>query len=247
MTQTIHIKASGGVDFYQQIATFAYGSYVLHGSGAVIVTEFRLGIDREGRAEQKNPGTRRTWVEGDLAYTPFSQEAELTEEVIEQINHYDPELQCVFAMVDSEGKATVLTLNAAEHMGSTPKMLYEEMSSGLRLTEGLVSENEEHIAISYGKVHTDEHPFPTVARVSAPRDGVINLEFLIDDSTTHDAETMADVRRRVHWLFIEKGEANPWAYAQYHCTTAANIYSRVHCGWVPGSDAPKKNFEELGV
>ena len=127
MTQTIHIKASGGVDFYQQIATFAYGSYVLHGSGAVIVTEFRLGIDREGRAEQKNPGTRRTWVEGVLAYTPFSQEAELTEEVIEQINHYDPELQCVFIMADSEGKAeSVMTLNAAEHMGSTPKMLFEE-------------------------------------------------------------------------------------------------------------------------
>ena len=39
MDRTIHIKASGGVDFYQQIATFAYGSYVLHGSGAVIVTE----------------------------------------------------------------------------------------------------------------------------------------------------------------------------------------------------------------
>ena len=70
-------------------------------------------------------------------------------------------------MVDSEGKATVLTLNA-QKLASPPKRLYEEMSSGLRLTEGPVSENEEHIAISYGKVHTDEHPFPTVARVSAP-------------------------------------------------------------------------------
>ena len=39
MTQTIHINASDGTDFYQQIATFAYGSYALHGSGAVIVTE----------------------------------------------------------------------------------------------------------------------------------------------------------------------------------------------------------------
>ena len=33
MDQTIHINASDGTDFYQQIATFAYGSYVLHGSG----------------------------------------------------------------------------------------------------------------------------------------------------------------------------------------------------------------------
>ena len=155
MTQTIHINASDGTDFYQQIATFAYGSYVLHGSGAVIVTEGEFRVHGEGR------------VEAALTYIPFSQEAELPDEVIEQINDYDPELECIFAMVDSEGKATVLTLNA-QKLDSTPKRLYEEMSSGLRLTEGPVSENEEHIAISYGKVHTDEHPFPTVARVSAP-------------------------------------------------------------------------------
>ena len=114
MTQTIHINASDGTDFYQQIATFAYGSYVLHGSGAVIVTEGEFRVHGEGR------------VEAALTCIPFSQDADLPDEVIEQINDYDPELQCVFAMVDSEGKATVLTLNAAEHMGSTPKMLFEE-------------------------------------------------------------------------------------------------------------------------
>ena len=114
MTQTIHINASDGTDFYQKIATFAYGSYVLHGSGAVIVTEGEFRVHGEGR------------VEAALTYIPFSQDADLPDEVISQINDYDPELQCVFAMVDSEGKATVLTLNAAEHMGSTPKMLFEE-------------------------------------------------------------------------------------------------------------------------
>ena len=114
------------------------------------------------------------------------------------------------------------------------------MSSNLRITEGPVSENEEHIVISYGKIDTDETPFPTVARVSAPRDGVINLEFLIDDSTTHDAEVMAAVRRQVHWLFLEKSEANPCAYAQYHCTTASNNYSRVHFGWVSETPNPER-------
>jgi hypothetical protein len=106
------------------------------------------------------------------------------------------------------------------------------MPSNLRIIEGPVSQNEEHIAISYGSVGTDETPFPTVARVSAPKDDVINLEFLIDDSTTRDAEIIADVRRKVHWLFLEKGEAKPWAYARYYCTTAANIYSSVHWNWV---------------
>ena len=113
MTQTIHINASDGTDFYQQIATFAYGSYALHGSGAVIVTEGEFRVHGEGRGEAA------------LAYIPFSQEAELPDEVIEQINDYDPELECIFAMVDSEGKATVLTLNA-QKLDSTPKRLYEE-------------------------------------------------------------------------------------------------------------------------
>ena len=64
-------------------------------------------------------------------------------------------------------------------------------------------------ALSHGSLGTDDTPFPNVARVSAPRDGVINPEFLIDDSPTHHAEVIADVRRQMHWLFIEEGEANP--------------------------------------
>ena len=111
------------------------------------------------------------------------------------------------------------------------------MPSDLRIIEGSVSQNEEHIAISYGSVGTDETPFPTVARVSASRDGVINLEFLIDDSTTRDAEIIANVRRKVHWLFVEKGEAKPWAYARHYCTTAANIYSSVHWNWVSATSS----------
>ena len=109
-----------------------------------------------------------------------------------------------------------------------------------RIIEVPVSENEEHIAITYGSVDTDKTPYPTVARVSAPRDGGINLEFLIADSTTHDADVMAAVRREVHWLFLEKNEADPWAYARYHCTTGANVYSRVHWGWVSGTPNPER-------
>ena len=114
------------------------------------------------------------------------------------------------------------------------------MPSDLRIIEGSVSQNEEHIAISYGSVGTDETSFPTVARVSASRDGVINLEFLIDDSTTRNEELITNVRRKAHWLFLEKGEANPWAYARHHCTTAANIYSDVHWGWVPETPNPER-------
>ena len=82
--------------------------------------------------------------------------------------------------------------------------------SKLRFIEQPVSQNEEHFEISYGSAGTDKTPFPTVTRVSAPRDDVINLEFLLDYSTTLDSEILASVRRKVNWLFLEKGKSNHW-------------------------------------
>ena len=109
------------------------------------------------------------------------------------------------------------------------------MHPSLEIVEGAVSPDDEHMALSYGSFDTDKRPFPIVARVSPPRKGVITLELLVDDSTTRGKAIIADVRREVHWLFVEKGEANPWVYAKYHCTTTANAYGNVHGGWVPAT------------
>lgn len=89
------------------------------------------------------------------------------------------------------------------------------MHPSLNIVEGAVSPDDEHMALSYGSFDRDEPPFPIVARVSPPRKGVITLELLVDDSTTRGKEIIADVRREVHWLFVEKGEAKPWGYARY--------------------------------
>lgn len=35
------------------------------------------------------------------------------------------------------------------------------------------------------------------------------LELLIDNSTTGSEEVIAEVRRQVRWLFVEKGERYP--------------------------------------
>ena len=102
------------------------------------------------------------------------------------------------------------------------------MPPALEIVEGPVSPDDEHMSLSYGSFDTDESPFPTVARVSPPRNGVITLELLVDGSTPHDKAIIAAVRREVSWLFVEKGERTPWGYAQYHCTTSANIYGSVH-------------------
>ena len=114
------------------------------------------------------------------------------------------------------------------------------MHPSLTIVEGAVSPDDEHMALSYGSFDTDKPPFPIVARVSPPRKGVITLELLVDDSTTRGKEIIADVRRQVHWLFLEKGEREPWNYARYHCTTAANAYSDVHWGWVSTTSSPER-------
>ena len=95
------------------------------------------------------------------------------------------------------------------------------MRSRLNIVEGSVASDAERIALSYGSFDTDEPPFPIVASMLPPRKGVITIELLVDDSTTRGPEIIADVRRKVRWLFVKKCEANPWGYAKYHCTTAA--------------------------
>ena len=97
------------------------------------------------------------------------------------------------------------------------------MHPSLEIVEGPVSPDDEHMSLSHGSVQGDRRPFPTVARVAPPRDGIVMLDLLIDNSTTGSEEAIAEVRRQVRWLFVEKDERYPWAYAQHHCTTAANI------------------------
>ena len=68
------------------------------------------------------------------------------------------------------------------------------MPPALEIVEGPLSPDDEHMSLSYGSFDTDESPFPTVARVSPPRHGVITLELLVDGSTQHDQEIIASVR-----------------------------------------------------
>ena len=65
------------------------------------------------------------------------------------------------------------------------------MRPSLDIVEGVVSPDNEHIALSYGSFDTEEPPFPIVARVSPPRKGVITLELLVDNSTTRGKEIIA--------------------------------------------------------
>lgn len=61
------------------------------------------------------------------------------------------------------------------------------------------------------------------------------VQFLIDLITT-DIQTqriLKEIRQELDFYLVEKREEKPWEYMIYHCTTVANIYSKVHWGYHP--------------
>lgn len=67
-----------------------------------------------------------------------------------------------------------------------------------------------------------------VALVGPACNDVFPVQFLIDGKGEKNADIVRDVTRELTFYLVEKMERDPWGYAQYHCGTAANLYSSVH-------------------
>lgn len=99
-------------------------------------------------------------------------------------------------------------------------------------TQGRVDPAAEHMVLSYGEIDKGE-PLLAVARVAPPLDHMFTVQFLLDALPCDDTLVRAIIAvcRSLDFYLTGKGERDPWAYAQYHCSSASNIYSEVHWGW----------------
>ena len=100
--------------------------------------------------------------------------------------------------------------------------------------DGAVDHQKEHIELRHGDAgensYEDWHP---IARIGKPRKNIFPVQWLVSaDSPEHQA-MLADARKDLDFYLVEKCETDPWAYAQYHCNTGANMYSRVHWSYFP--------------
>lgn len=96
-------------------------------------------------------------------------------------------------------------------------------------TEGAVDTRSDHLELRYGSVNeSDWDRWLAVARVGSPVARTFPVEWLLSSKVHREA--VRAVRKELDFYLVEKGEEDPWAYAQDHCSTAANIYSEVH--WV---------------
>lgn len=105
----------------------------------------------------------------------------------------------------------------------------ESNNNDWRCVEGSVDQAAEHFRIVYGDEGT------LMARVAQGADKTFVVEYESRPTPGGDSQQALDaVRREIEFYLLEVGGPDPWAYAIYHCGTTANVYSKVHWGYVPG-------------
>lgn len=108
--------------------------------------------------------------------------------------------------------------------------MVKKLSSAWRWSEGEVNRLQEHFELRYGSAEEDWwNEWLPVALVGPPSDGVFSVQFLVnEDIRRREPNILSIVTAEINFYLVELGERDPWAYLQYHCGTASNIYSRVH-------------------
>ncbi len=100
--------------------------------------------------------------------------------------------------------------------------------------EGRVDLLLEHIELSYGDATASEHEsWRPVALVGAPKGNVFPVAWIADIKNPEEIPMIDAARKELDFYLLEVGGPDPWAYACYHCTTGANMYSRIHWSYFP--------------
>jgi hypothetical protein len=106
-----------------------------------------------------------------------------------------------------------------------------------RWEAAFVDATREYLELRYGS--SDEGAWDdsiVVARVGRPVNRVFPVQFVLPDDECEGAEAREAVGRSLDYYLVELGKSDPWEYAIHHTMTVANMYSRVHWGWIrPGS------------
>ena len=92
--------------------------------------------------------------------------------------------------------------------------------------EGKVDRSREHIVITYSSAPEDREK--RVAYIMPITSNAFVVQFLSSLRKKENKEIYEAVKLDLDSYLVKKAESNPWKYAQYHCTTTANEYSKVH-------------------
>jgi hypothetical protein len=103
-----------------------------------------------------------------------------------------------------------------------------------RWVEGQVDPLSEHIELSYGDaVKSDYASWRPLVLVGRPKNNTFPVTWIATPETPDELSMIAAARKELDFYLVEVGGENPWAYACYHCTTGANMYSQIHWSYFP--------------
>jgi len=95
--------------------------------------------------------------------------------------------------------------------------------------EGAVDTEGEHIELRHGKAATRTYEqWLPIALIGTPTNHIFPVLWLMSPGNPSNEQMIDAAKKELDFYLVEKREANPWAYAKYHCNTAANMYSDVH-------------------
>jgi hypothetical protein len=112
--------------------------------------------------------------------------------------------------------------------------------------ESIVDVEGEHIELRYGDAakSTYEQWLP-IALVGTPTNHVFPVLWLISASNPSHKQMIDAAKKELDFYLVEKREANPWAYAKYHCNTGANMYSSVHWSYFPNGNRGQRHSSRV--
>ena len=100
--------------------------------------------------------------------------------------------------------------------------------------ESVVDAKAEHIELRLGDASSKSYKdWIPGARIGKPENQVFPVQWLIQQDSSDRGTIMQVAQRELDFYLVEKGEPNPWGYAQYHCNTTANLYSSIHWSYYP--------------
>jgi len=106
--------------------------------------------------------------------------------------------------------------------------------------EGQVDPLSEHIELRYGDAKSGYASWQPIALVGTPKNNCFPVTWIANDGTPEELDMISAAREDLDFYLLEVGGYDPWAYACYHCTTNANMYSKVHWSYFPDGQGGKR-------
>lgn len=215
MTEIVHCgsKQNKGVNEVKQTCCAKYMDLVLDASGSSIIV-----------------------VVGKIANAIFEDRYHIG---LPDLMSNDPSDKRISELTRNGFKRLVISIAAPGSNGRRKLNSYEkkkvadylrEIDHDWRWKEGFVNTAGEHIKLYHGEFGPGAK---LVALLSPPHVKSFTVQFLMNASFGDHgpvSEILKDVKKELDYYLLQLGEQDPWKYAIYHTTTAADMYSHVH--WI---------------